>query len=69
MDAAAVLHALFTQPDLLTYERLDRTQPHTLRLQDGAKLKHSTIGWSLWVLQLQHYAVEHAVELALDVVL
>ena len=64
MDTAAVLHALFTQPNLLTAERLERTRPITRRLPRDVKLS-ITMGWSLWMTTLDHIAVEHAQELGL----
>jgi hypothetical protein len=68
IDAATVLHALFTQPNLLTFERLDRAKPQRRRLENGALIETSTMGWNLWLTALQHYAVEHAAELGLELV-
>jgi hypothetical protein len=68
MDVATVLHALFTQPNLLTFERLDRTQVRRKRLPTGAIIEQSTLGWNLWLILLEHYVVDHAAELAIDVV-
>lgn len=62
---ASTLYALFASPDLLTAERLEHTKPHRKRLRNGVLLDDTTMGWCLWVIYLDHEAVEHAVELQL----
>ncbi|MEZ4673191.1 MAG: hypothetical protein R2932_02970 [Caldilineaceae bacterium] len=59
------LYALFSHPHLLTAEKLEQTKPHRKRLRSGPMLEHTTMGWCLWVIYLDHEAVEHAVELRL----
>jgi hypothetical protein len=59
------LHALFTQPHLLTAERLEQTQRHRKRLYSGAVLEEVAMGWSLWIIALEHEGVEHAPELGM----
>lgn len=68
IDAATVLHSLFTLPDLLTFERLDRTSPWRYQLPNGATVEDTGMGWCLWMILLQHYAIDHAAELAIEIV-
>jgi hypothetical protein len=65
IDHANILYTLFAQPQLLTAERLERTKPHHKRLRNGALLDQTTMGWCLWVIYLDHEAVEHADALGL----
>jgi hypothetical protein len=65
VEMAVTLHALFTQPNLLTATRLEQTLPHRKPLDGGAIVEHSTLGWSLWLIVLEHLAVEHAADLGL----
>jgi hypothetical protein len=65
-EMATTLHALFTQPNLLTAARLEQTLPHRKRWDDDAYLENSTMGWSLWLIVLEHLAVEHAPELGIS---
>jgi hypothetical protein len=62
---AESLYALFSHPQLLTAARLENTKPHRKRLRTGQVLENTTMGWCLWVIYLDHEAVEHAVELIL----
>lgn len=55
---AQILHRLFTTPGLLEAPLLDATAPVTLRFSGGVKLK-SSIGWQLWIIVMEHEAVEH----------
>jgi hypothetical protein len=64
-EMATTLHALFTQPNLLSAARLEQTLPHRKRLVDDVYLENSTMGWSLWLIVLEHLAVEHAPELGI----
>jgi hypothetical protein len=68
IDAATALHALYTLPDLLTFQRLDHTDPWRCPLPSGAIIEDIGMGWCLWILLLRHYAVDHAVELQIEVV-
>jgi hypothetical protein len=63
-DSAVTLFTLFSQPQLLSAHRLERTQPFSKRLQNGLVLNDITMGWHLWVTMIEHIAVEH-VELLL----
>lgn len=65
IDYATTLYSLFAYPNLLTAERLERTKPHRKKLRNGEILDNTTMGWCLWVIYLDHEAVEHAKELNL----
>ena len=65
LDTAFTLHALFTQPHLLTAERLERTRPFRKRLQNGLVVRDVAMGWNLWITVLEHAAVEHAADLSM----
>lgn len=62
---ASTFYSLFAYPDLITAERLEHTKPHRKKLRNGKILDNTTMGWCLWVIYLDHEAVEHAVELKL----
>jgi hypothetical protein len=64
-ETALILHALFTEPNLLTAARLEQTSPHRKRLYDDVYIEQSTIGWSLWLIVLEHLAMEHAPDLGM----
>ena len=65
LDTARILGALFSQPALLSAERLERTRPFRKRLQNGALIRDVAMGWNLWITLLEHEAVEHAADLQL----
>lgn len=58
-DLATTLHLLFTHPQLLSAQRLEQTARHRKRLQNGVVLQDLTIGWALWLILIEHLAVEH----------
>jgi hypothetical protein len=60
VDTAVTLHALFAHPQLLTAARLEATAPTSKRLQNGTRIEPISMGWSLWLIMLEHLAVEHA---------
>lgn len=62
---AKTLYSLFAHPHLLTATKLDQTQPHHIKLGNGQVIENITMGWSLWVIYLDHEAIEHAKELNL----
>jgi len=66
IDTASTLHTLFTQPGLLTAERLENTQPFRKRLPNGAVIQNIAMGWNLWVTCLEHEGVEHARDLGMS---
>lgn len=59
-DLATTLHLLFTHPQLLSAQRLEQTARHQKRLQNGVVLSDLTMGWALWLIMIEHIAVEHA---------
>jgi hypothetical protein len=59
-DTALTLYALFAHPQLLTATRLEATAPYRKRLQNGMWIESITMGWCLWLIMLEHLAVEHA---------
>jgi hypothetical protein len=60
LDTATTVHALFTEPRLLSAARLEATEPFRKRLEDGTRIRNITMGWNLWMTVLEHEAVEHA---------
>jgi hypothetical protein len=63
IDLAETLHALFSTPKLITVPRLENTARTTRTLKNGETFKDLTMGWALWLIVMEHSAVEHAVEL------
>ena len=59
-DTTNTIHALFTHRLLLNAGRLQQTAPFRMRLQGGPVLDDITLGWGLWLIMLEHPAVEHA---------
>ncbi len=66
VDMAQALYAMFASPYLLTATRLENTLTYQKRLKNGTMLTDITIGWWLWLTQLEHAAIEHARELGVD---
>jgi hypothetical protein len=64
-DSAQILHTLFTDEWLLNAQRLEATLPWRKPLANGVTIENITMGWTLWLLQLQHMGAEHAAELHL----
>lgn len=62
LHTATALHALFTQPVLLSPDCLEQTQPYQWHLPSGIRLTLPA-GWYLWMVSLEHEAVAHAPEL------
>jgi hypothetical protein len=62
LHTAVALHALFTQPALLSPDTLEQTRKHTWNLPNGLKLT-IPVGWYLWMISIEHEAVEHAADL------
>ena len=63
LDRAAAAHAIYAQPGLLTPERLERTRPTEWGLPDGKRVR-APVGWLIWMVIMEHEAVEHAADLA-----
>ncbi len=66
IETATTLHALFTQPHLLTSERLERTRNYRYELPDGTFIEPLRMGWHLWILTIEHMAVDHVREFGID---
>ena len=66
LQTVRTFYALFADPALLNADRLEQTRMHEKRLHDGTVIKDIRMGWALWLIELQHYAVEHAAELNLS---
>lgn len=66
IDTATTLHALFTQPHLLTAERLERTKNYHYTLPDGSLIEPLRMGWHLWILTIEHMAVDHVREFGIE---
>ena len=57
-DMAASVFTMFTHPQLLHAGRLENTDPARARLSNGEIITF-TMGWGLWLIMLEHPAVEH----------
>ena len=64
IQTAATLQVLFTQPSLVSWERLEQTKAHCWRLPNEMSVTVSC-GWYLWMVTLEHEAVEHAADLGI----
>jgi hypothetical protein len=64
IQTAATLQVLFTHPPLVSWERLEQTKAHCWRLTNDMSVTVSC-GWYLWMVTLEHEAVEHAVDLGI----
>jgi hypothetical protein len=63
LERAAAAHAIYAQPGLLMPEGLERTRPTEWGLPGGTRLR-APVGWLIWMLIMEHEAVEHAADLA-----
>jgi hypothetical protein len=63
LRSAQDLRALLACESLLSSERLDATDPYEYELRDGSRLRVPA-GWYLWLVSLEHSAVEHARDFA-----
>jgi hypothetical protein len=64
IQTAAALQVLFAHPSLVSWERLEQTQAYCWRLPNEMSVTVSC-GWYLWMVTLEHEAVEHAVDLGI----
>lgn len=62
IDMATSLHVMFTQPQLVSPERLDKTDGYEWHLPDSKTLAMPA-GWYLWMVTLEHEGVEHIADL------
>lgn len=63
IDSATTLHTLFSHPGLLSADRLEQTKPFRKYLQNGFVIDSIAMGWHVWIVTLEHEAVEHAMDL------
>ena len=64
IQTAANLQILFAQPALVSWECLEQTKAYRWRLPNEMSMKVSC-GWYLWMVTLEHEAVEHALDLGI----
>lgn len=64
IQTAAALQVLFAHPSLVSWERLEQTEAYCWRLPNEMSVTVSC-GWYLWMVTLEHEAVEHAVDLGI----
>lgn len=62
LQTAPALYAFFSHPALLPAERLEGTHLIQWGLP-GYEKRQTSLGWSLWVISLEHLAVAHAEDL------
>jgi hypothetical protein len=62
IQTATTLQVLFAHPSLVSWERLEQTKAYRWRLSNEMNVTVSC-GWYLWMVTLEHEAVEHAVDL------
>ncbi len=65
IQTAMTLYKLFTHPSLVSWERLEQTQTYCWQLPNEMRVA-LPCGWYLWMVTLEHEAVEHAADLGLD---
>ena len=64
IQTAVILQILFAHPSLLSWERLEQTKAYHWPLPIEMSVMVSC-GWYLWMVTLEHEAVEHAVDLGI----
>jgi hypothetical protein len=64
VQTAATLQILFAHPSLVSWERLERTKAYRWQLPNEMSVMVSC-GWYLWMVTLEHEAIEHAVDLSI----
>jgi hypothetical protein len=62
IHTATALHTIFTQPAILSPDSLQRTNDYKWRLPSGITLT-MPVGWYLWMISIEHEAVDHASDL------
>lgn len=65
IETTKTLYEMFTNPALLNADRLERTKMWRKRLNTGELIPNICVGWSVWLIVLEHIATEHVVELGL----
>ena len=64
IQTAATLQILFAHSSLASWERLEQTKVYRWQLPNEMSVSVSC-GWYLWMVTLEHEAVEHAVDLGI----
>jgi hypothetical protein len=64
VQTAAMLQNLFAHPSLVSWERLEHTKAYRWQLPNEMSVM-VPCGWYLWMVTLEHEAVEHAVDLGI----
>jgi hypothetical protein len=64
IQTAVTLQVLFAHPSLVSWERLEQAKAYHWRLPNEMSVTASC-GWFLWMITLEHEAVEHAVDLGI----
>ena len=65
IETTTTVYEMFTNPMLLNAERIERTKIWRKRLNTGDIIPNIAVGWSVWLIALEHIATEHVVELGL----
>jgi len=63
LDRAQAASALFDPSRLLTPERLEHTRLYEWETPGGLRIR-AAVGWYVWMIIMEHEAVEHAADLA-----
>ena len=64
IQTATTLQVLFAHPSLVSWERLEQTKAYQWPLPNEMSVTVSC-GWYLWMVTLEHEAVEHAFDLGI----
>ncbi|MFX1512575.1 MAG: hypothetical protein ACFFCQ_08310 [Promethearchaeota archaeon] len=64
-ETANVLYDLLVKNDILTAERLEKTRNFKWKLPRGQEIE-IPVGWYIWIIIIEHFAVEHLKELKLS---
>ena len=64
IQTATTLQVLFAHPSLVSWERLEQTKAYRWRLPNEMSVM-LPCGWYLWMVMLEHEAVEHAIDLGI----
>jgi hypothetical protein len=64
VQTASTLQILFAHPSIVSWERLEQTKAYRWQLPNKMFVTVSC-GWYLWMVTLEHEAVEHALDLGI----
>jgi hypothetical protein len=62
VQTATALLAMFTQPAIISPDMLEQTKRYEWSLPNSLKLT-VPVGWYLWMVSVEHEAVDHAADL------